>query len=540
MKRRIKRVLLLFLVLLQCISLLACSAEPKHWTDRPENVIEDKYRTFYEVFVYSFCDSNGDGVGDIPGVTQKLDYIDELGFNGIWLMPIMPSPSYHKYDTTDYYEIDPEYGTLEDFKTFLEECHKRNIRVIIDLAMNHTSSDHPWFREAVRYLQQLPEGADPDPRECPYVDYYHFSREPAAGYAPIEGTAWYYEGIFWSGMPDVNLKNETVRREFEAIADFWIDLGVDGFRLDAVKEFYSGDRYANIEILSWFNSHVKSRNPEQYIVCECWDSKAEYSEYYASGVDSLFDFSFGERSGVICSVLSGKNPAKAYGKLMEENEALYASFSDSHINAPFYTNHDMGRTSGYYFNEHAMAQTKMGNGMNLMMTGNAFLYYGEELGMKGSGIDENKRAPMYWSKDPNAEGMCDGPAAMEEFAMKYDSLEEQKADPMSIYNYVRQAVLLRNQNPEIARGAVKFQESYSGEALCVLTKSYNGRELLMVFNTSDAAVSVSLEGLLVQEQSVEKLTVLGELLTSEDAVAISGNEVTMPAYSILVMGVPAK
>jgi len=537
MKYHVKRGLLILLVLLQCVSLLACSAQPQHWTERPTNVIEDKYRTFYEIFVYSFCDSNGDGVGDIPGVTQKLDYIEDMGFNGIWFMPIMPSPTYHKYDTINYRGIDPEYGTMEDFKTLLEECHKRDIRVIIDLAMNHTSSNHPWFREAATYLKLLPDGAEPNAAQCPYFDYYHFSREQAPGYNPLEGTEWFYESCFWSGMPDLNLKNQAVRQEFEEIADYWIKLGVDGFRLDAVKEFYSGDRYTNIEILSWFNGYVKSVDPEQYIVCECWDSKAEYSEYYASGVDSMFDFSFGERNGVICSVLSGKTPAYAYGKLMEENEALYASFSDSHINAPFYTNHDMGRTSGYYFNEHALAQTKMGNGMNLMMTGNTFLYYGEELGMKGAGIDENKRAPMYWSKDPDAEGMCDGPAAMEDFAMKYDSLEEQQADPMSIYNYVKQAVLLRNQNPEIARGAVKYLEAYSGEELCVLTKSYNGRELLMVFNTSDGAASVSLEGLQVQEQSVEKLTVLGELLTSEEPVTIKGNTVTMPAYSILVMGV---
>lgn len=547
MKRHMKRILLLFLVLLQCISLCACNAGPasgteepvqtqQQWLSRPLNVIDDKYRTYYEIFVYSFCDSDGDGIGDLNGVTQKLDYIQDLGFNGIWLMPIMPSPTYHKYDTTDYMQIDPEYGTLEDFSALLDECHARGIRVIIDLAMNHTSNYHPWFEEAVLYLSQLPEGAEPSAEECPYIDYYHFSREPAGGYTMLE-SGWYYESQFWSGMPDLNLKSEAVRGEFEAIADFWIGLGVDGFRLDAVKEFYSGDPAANIEILTWFNSYVKSISEDQYLVCECWDTKSTYAEYYASGVDSMFDFSFGERTGIITSLLLGKHPASVYGKQMEENEALYASYSDSHINAPFYTNHDMGRTTGYYFTADALAQTKMGNAMNLMMTGNVFVYYGEELGMKGSGKDENKRAPMYWSKDPNAEGMCDGPKDMEDFEMKFDSLQEQQSDPDSIYSYVKQAILLRNQNPEIARGTVSFKEAYSGEQLCVITKSYQDREILLVFNTTNTSAGVSLEGLTVQGKSVNELSILGELLTGSEGVVIDGNHVTMPAFSILVMGV---
>lgn len=549
MNHQRKRILLIILALLQCLSLCACAAgtgsvtdsteetvpEHQQWLSRPLNVIDDKYRTYYEIFVYSLCDSDGDGIGDLNGVTQKLDYIQDLGFNGIWLMPIMPSPTYHKYDTTDYMQIDPAYGTLEDFTALLEECHARGIRVIIDLAMNHTSDSHPWFEKAMIYLSQLPEGTEPSAEECPYVDYYHFSREPASGYTQL-GSGWYYESQFWSGMPDLNLKSEAVRSEFEAIADFWIGLGVDGFRLDAVKEFYSGDINSNIEVLTWFNSYVKSISEDQYIVCECWDAKSTYSQYYASGVDSMFDFSFGERSGIITNTLLGKYPASAYGEQMAENEALYASFSDSYINAPFYTNHDMGRTTGYYFSTDGEAQTKMGNAMNLMMTGNVFVYYGEELGMKGSGKDENKRAPMYWSKDPDSEGMCDGPKDMDDFEMKYDSLQEQQNDPESIYSYVKQAILLRNQNPEIARGTISVKEAYSGEQLCVMTKSYQGREILLVFNTTNTSAAVSLEGLTVQGTTVEELSVLGELLTGSESVVIDGNHITMPAFSILVMG----
>ena len=253
-----------------------------------ENVPDDNYRTYYEVFVYSFYDSDGDGIGDLKGVTEKLDYINDgdsttdtdLGCNGIWLMPIMPSTTYHKYDVTDYEDIDPEYGTLDDFKTLIDACHERGINVIIDLVMNHTSSGHEWFQTAYKYLQNLPQGTEPDASECPYVDYYNFSREKKNGYYPVEGTDWYYEGQFWSEMPDLNWDNEAVKTEFEQIVQYWLNLGVDGFRLDAVKEFYSGADEKNIAVLTWFNNMVKAKKEDAYLVGEAWSASNIYSNYF--------------------------------------------------------------------------------------------------------------------------------------------------------------------------------------------------------------------------------------------------------------------
>lgn len=572
MKQIWKRVLAVLLALLQCALCAACGSpteeaapaaeaageetapveveapvpESEAWLSRPLNVPDDKYRTFYEVFVYSFYDSNGDGVGDLNGLRAKLDYLndgdastgDDLGVNGIWLMPIMPSDTYHKYDVKDYLDIDPAYGTLADFQALLDDCHSRGIRVILDLVMNHTSSRHAWFQAAAEYLRSLPEGQEPDPAACPYVDYYHFSRESKSGYAPLSGTDWYYEAQFWSEMPDLNLESAAVRAEFEAIADFWLGMGVDGFRLDAVKEFVSGSVEANVEILSWFNGYVKSVASDAYLVCECWTDQTTYAQYYASGVDSMFDFGFADSDGVIAGVLNGSRKATAYGKGMAEEQALYASYNPDYINAPFYTNHDLGRTAGYYAGDGSEAKTKMGNAMNLLMSGNVFLYYGEELGMKGSGADENKRVAMYWSQDAAAEGMCKGPDGAKA-SMKFGSLEEQAQDPNSVYQYVRKAILLRNQNPEIARGEVTYYDEYSGEQLCVVTKSYGGRELLLVFNCSAEQAAVDLSGLTVQGCAVSELSVLGELLTGEAEVEITGNAVTMPAYSILVLGIEA-
>ncbi len=502
------------------------------------NVIDDNYRTYYELFVYSFYDSDGDGIGDFNGVTQKLDYLNDgddstdtdLGINAIWLMPIMPSTTYHKYDVVDYYDIDSEYGTLDDFKTFLDACHERGIEVIIDVVMNHTSSQHEWFQTAYKYIQSLPEGAEPDVNECPYVDYYHFSKEKASGYYAVSGTEWYYEGQFWSEMPDLNLANEAVRAEFEAIVDYWLELGVDGFRLDAAKEYYTGADEKNIEVLTWFNDMVQSKKEDTFIVAEVWNDMSVYTKYYASGV-SCFDFAFADSVGIIANSIkrAGSANASSYGKqIMALQDALAAQNPD-YIDSPFYTNHDTARSAGYYSGDYSPNQTKMGQAMNLLMSGSAFIYYGEELGMKGSGKDENKRAPMYWSMDSSAEGMCNGPKDMDNVKMKYESLEEQQVDGNSIYNFVKQTIALRNQYPAISHGTAVFEEAVSDENICVLRKTYEEEEVILVFNISETAQTVDVSAV------GENLSIGGVLLTGTEAASLDGATLSMPAYSVVVL-----
>lgn len=498
-------------------------------------VTDDNYRTFYEVFVYSFYDSDGDGIGDLKGLTEKLDYINDgddttdtdLGCNGIWLMPIMPSATYHKYDVKDYYDIDPEYGTMDDFKTFLNACHERGINVIIDLVMNHSSSEHEWFQTAYKYIQSLPAGAEPDLNECPYVDYYHFSKEKGSGCYAVSKTEWYYEAQFWSEMPDLNLGSEAVRAEFEAVADYWLELGVDGFRLDAVKEFYTGSDDKNIEVLTWFYDMVKAKKEDIFVVSEVWNDMSSYTKYAASG-SSCFDFSFADSDGVIANAIkrAGSANASSYGKQLIAVQEAFASYNPDYIDSPFYTNHDLARGAGYYSGDYSPNQTKMGQAMNLFMSGSTFLYYGEELGMKGAGKDENKRAPMYWSMDSAAEGMCTGPKDMDNVKMKYESLEEQKEDGNSIYHFVKQAIALRNQYPAITHGTVVFEEALSDENICVIRKSYEEEEVLLVFNISEAAQTVDVG---------EKLALGGVLLTGTEAAVLDGTTLSMPAYSVVVL-----
>lgn len=507
-------------------------------------VSEDNYRTYYEVFVYSFYDSDGDGIGDLKGLTEKLDYINDgdpttdtdLGCDGIWLMPIMPSTTYHKYDVTDYCNIDEEYGTLDDFDVFMKECHNRGIRVIIDLVMNHSSTKHVWFQTAAEYLKQLPEGAEPDLTECPYVDYYHFSKEKLGGYCQLAGTDWYYEAQFWSEMPDLNLGSEAVRDEFSQIVDFWLDRGVDGFRLDAAKEYYSGNASANVEVLTWFDDMVEEKNPDAYIVAEVWTDMNTYAQYYESGIDSCFNFAFAEQSGVITGAVrgSGVGGAKSYGTSQVRLQEVLDEYSDSYIDAPFYTNHDTARGAGYYAGDYGENQVKISQAMNLLMTGSAFLYYGEELGMKGSGKDENKRAPMNWSDDANAEGMCKGPADMEEIDMIYGSLEEQQGDGDSIYNFVKETIRLRNSYPAIMRGKVTVEEELSDENVCVLRKTYEDQEVLLAFNLSKDEQSVDLTGITLANGS-DTCNLTGVLLTSADDIQLEQNMLTLPAYSAAIL-----
>ncbi len=513
-------------------------------TQLPLNILDDKYRTTYEVFVYSFCDSNGDGIGDLKGLISKLDYINDgddttdtdLGCNEIWLMPICPSPTYHKYDVTDYMAIDEQYGTMEDFDELVKECHDRGVNVITDLVLNHTSTEHPWFAEAAEYFKENPgaaveqDGAD---EANPYLQYYKFATEKSEGYEPLPDTELYYEARFWSGMPDLNLDNDQVRSEIADITQFWIDHGVDGFRLDAVTSYYTGDDQKNIEFMTWLNDTVKSQKSDAYIVGEAWTNSATYHKYYASGIDSFFDFDFSGGEGIIAATVKGSSPASRFGKALMTTESSLADVSANSIDAPFYTNHDMARSCGYYVGKTAEDRVKMAGALNLLMGGNAFIYYGEELGMKGSGKDENKRAPMYWSEDKNADGMCKGPKDMDSFKMKYPSLEEQTKDPYSIYNYYKSAIKLRNTFPVIARGKTRVIEDLSNDAICAFIRSADEYDdVLVVFNTSEEPVTVSLSS--SQDASGYEALVY-ELNTREEAVSFNGGELVIPAYSIAVL-----
>ena len=227
--------------------------------------------------------------------------------------------------------------------------------------------------------------------------------------------------------------------------------------------------------------------------------------------------------------------ASSYGKALVSLQDNLSQYSDSYIDAPFYTNHDMARSAGYYSGDDSEKQMKIAQAMNLMMSGSAFLYYGEELGMKGSGKDENKRAPMYWSEDATTDGMCKGPADMDSIKMKYGALDTQEADGNSIYQFIKQTIKLRNEYPEIARGTVKFEENISDDKVCVIKKTYGDSEILLVYNLAPESADVDLSGVTVGGKSGSDLEIGGVLLTDAKEAAFSDGTLTMPGYSVVIV-----
>lgn len=512
------------------------STEPVMELNVEDNIIDDNNRMYYEVFVYAFDDSDGDGIGDIKGLTEKLDYIKDLGCNGIWLMPVNSSTTYHKYDVTDYYAIDKEYGTLEDFQEFLKECDSRGIKVIMDLVLNHSSSEHPWFKEAAEYLKTLSDGQEPDPAVCPSVDYYFFTREEKKkGYAKLAGTDFYYEAQFWEGMPDLNLGSEALRTEIEKIMSYWLDMGVGGFRLDAVKEYYSGSADDNVEVISWIVDYCKSVKEDAYIVGEAWDSKNVIEKYYGSGIDSLFNFPFGQSEGTICKDIRKAGDGKK-GKALAEDIVKYhdmiRNVNDKATDAPFLSNHDVGRISGFLM--HDPDKMKFAEAVNILMSGNSFLYYGEELGMDGSvkgspGKDENKRAPMYWNTRGD-DGMAKGSPDMDKVEHKFASYEEQKVDNESIYNYIRNVIKIRNAFPQIGRGVETVAEEITDGDIVALWKEYDGEKVLLLMNNSD------------QDKTIEIPEIDGRRLELAAGLGINGTEleeadgsVKLTAFGVAVL-----
>lgn len=497
-----------------------------------ENIVDDNYRNYYQIFVYSYADSNGDGIGDINGITSKLDYIEEMGFTGIWLSPIHQSTTYHKYDVVDYYSIDKQYGTMEDFENFIAECNKRGIKVIIDFVFNHTSTKHEWFTSAVKYLRNLKEGQEPDLNECPYVGYYNIVKTENAKdkYYKILNSDYSYEGQFWDQMPDLDLANENVRKEIEKAAKFWIDKGVGGFRLDAAKEFYTGNIEKNVEVLNWFTNYVKSVDEDLYLVAEVWDSYGIIKKYYESGITSIFDYAYGDSSSQLIIALNMAGNGKSgigLAKKMVETQDGYLEANPNMINAPFLSNHDCGRIAG--FTSKNVDKMKIAGALNVFMSGSSFTYYGEEIGMAGAGKDENKRAPMYWSDFVGSSGICSGPAGMESVTHTSGSVETQKEDRYSLYWYYRNALHLKNVYPEIARGLVEAIELNDGD-VCAIKKTYNGETIYLLFNLKAEATTVKMSK---ATYNYEKL--VGSLEIDENKVTMEGETVKLPAYGVAVI-----
>jgi glycosidase len=442
-------------------------------------------RVFYEIFVRSFYDSDGDGIGDLQGVIEKLDYLNDgdpntttdLGITGLWLMPVMQSPSYHGYDVTDYRQVEVDYGTNEDFRRLMDEAHARGIAVVVDLVINHSSSQHPWFEASAR--------------ENPhYADWYVWSEDDPGYRGPQRQQVWhgragrYYYGVFWDGMPDINLTNPEVTQELADIARYWLDeMGVDGFRVDAVKHLIEeGEEQENTaSTMTWmsdFNASIDAVDPDALVVGEIWSTNFTAAQYVPDAADIVFDFDLA--TAYLSSVQQGR--PDGVRSLLDRALDLYP-FGQY---ASFLTNHDQNRVMTQLRGD--MEAAKVAASLLLTTPGVPFVYYGEEIGMTGQKPDELIRTPMQWDNSEGTAGFTAG-RPWQPLAEGYESVNvaAQMDDPSSLLYHYRALIQLRNAHPALRTGTYTPLEAGARQVFAFVRQT-DGETLLIVINLDDRDV----------------------------------------------------
>jgi alpha-amylase len=437
-------------------------------------------------------------------------------------MPVTQSPSYHGYDVVDYTRVDDEYGTNEDFKRLMQEAHARGIRVIVDLVLNHTSAQHPWFQESL------------DPAS-PRRDWYVWS-DRSGGEGWHAGPSGYYYGYFWDQMPDLNYSNPQVTEAMQAVTRFWLeDMGVDGFRLDAIKHLdEDGPIHENTPgthaWLQGFHTFYKGINPQALAVGEVWSRSAVVAQYIGDEVDLAFEFD--TANAILQSAVGGRkaNVQRAQQKALD-------SYPDNQF-ATFLANHDQNRARSRLLNDE---QAKLAATLQLAFCGVPFVYYGEEIGMQGIKPDEDIRRPMQWGPEGGFSAGTPWHAYFEDYRQRH--VAGQSADPASLLSHYRELLRLRNTHPALRVGSCQIVETKHPAVYAFLR--VNDQEIVLVV--------VNLDRKPVSEyrlSSPSGLSVIGlqpELLMGQGALqAPIVNETggfnsyqpieTLPAYASVIIG----
>lgn len=432
-----------------------------------------KQAVFYEIFTRSFYDTDGNGIGDFNGITQKLKYLQELGITAVWLMPIHPSPSYHGYDVVNYYNVNHEYGTMDDFKNLLAEAHRRDLKVIIDLVLNHTSSRHPWFIQA-----------DSDPNSK-YHHYYIWSKTGEGSGGWHQGNQGVYFGLFWAGMPDLNYNNPEVTADMLKVTDFWLtEVGVDGFRVDAAKHLIEeGSRRENTPAthtwLKGFYTAYKEQNPQAYAIGEVFGAGSSVIKSYTGDqLDHVFNFEMS--SGMINSINGGANSGIT--------SAYKFSFQDlpDFNYATFLTNHDQNRVMSVFNGD--VRKAKAAATLLLTSPGTPFIYFGEEIGMTGRKPDEDIRVPMQWSMDENAGFTTGTPWRSPNGDYQTTNVAAQSDDPNSLLRHYQSLIQLRKEHPALLLGNAALVDT-GNPAVFALMRQSNHESVLILVNLGDETIS---------------------------------------------------
>jgi len=436
------------IILLVLLNLVAAKAFCNNLTS--DNLLPNQ-GVYYSIFVRSFADSDGDGIGDFNGITQKLDYLKELGITGIWLLPIYPSPSYHGYDVDDYYNVNPDYGTMEDFENLVLQAKQHNINIILDITFNHSSVTNPWFI------------ASKDPKN-PHHSWYNWVKEGNKKYnlnssiwnhnvwnKNSDNPKWYYSGLFSDSMPDFNVDNKDLRKEFSNIIKFWMDKGVTGFRFDAGSHVYNQAKVKKetdtiacaTDFWSEIIGYTKEQNPQSFCVAEVWENARIRAEYLKA-FDSDFHFDMGSR---IINALKTQKDSRNY--LAEELAYDYkVSFKNNqtYTDAPFLTNHDQIRVASQLSGD--IERCKAAASLYLLTQGTPFIYYGEELGMKSGNDDPSKRTGFIWEKESSYN--CTWKE--DSYNTNTEDLATQAKDNNSLFNYYKKIINYRTSKDTFVKG----------------------------------------------------------------------------------------
>ena len=511
----------------------ACAGGQEVITDNTGHDAQDNNRVFYEIFVGSFSDSDGDGIGDLRGIINRMDYLNDgdpasgksLGIEGIWLTPIFQSPSYHKYDVTDYYTIDPAFGTMGDLEELIRICHERGVKLILDLPLNHTGKMNKWFNNFSN-AHLLHNTANK------YYNFYTWIGKddplPAGRrFEPISGTDELYECNFSESMPELNFEDEQVREEVLKIAEYYLKLGVDGFRFDAAKYIYLGDNDKDVVFWTGYLEKLKEIKPDIYTVAEVWDGDGVVERYQKAV--NCFHFSAAQAEGIYADTAQGGN----VNKLTQTTEKYLNRLQEINPEAmdiPFISNHDMDRAAGYLSMSNGRMQ--MAANLYILTPGSPFIYYGEEIGLRGSrggaNTDANRRLKMLWGDGDTVQDP-EGSDYKKQTTYTVQDLEKMGG---SLLNYYKKLIAVRRDNPEIARGkykALSFKDTKLGGFLC----TWNGKTVGVFHNTTEKELTVDLKD--ATEQLFTEIAAVLEAIPGEGGALLEGTVLMLGAQTSVVL-----
>jgi len=470
---------------------------------------------FYQIFVRSFYDSDGDGKGDLQGIIEKLDYLKDLGITGIWLTPIFGSFSYHGYDITNYYVIDDDYGTMEDFEKLVDEAHKRKIKIILDLVINHTSKKHPWFIDSATNENSM------------YKDWYVWSDEQLPGWINASGArqpAWnslldvinnstnyyrynkFYYTAFNGTIPDLNYENPKVIEEVKNIAKFWLNKGVDGFRLDGARFIFEdgpGDKQADsprtIKFWDEFSKYCRTIKPDAYIIAEIFGGLDKKVLYYTepNGLSAVFNFEF----------VSAINSTLAVGKLTQfkltiKNMIEAIKRIPKEFFSIFISNHDVGRFAELV---RTMEKVKIAALLQLTLPGGApYIYYGDEIGQREGDKrigDAWKRNPMWWNSSQlagftkNQSTWCGQMKTDSQFFTNKINVEDENNDPNSVLNFYKKLIKIRKNFVSLQKGdfveiTIDTNSDKNLESVYAFIRNYENNIAIVVLNSGKNSVVI--------------------------------------------------